>query len=333
MADTSIGTPEQLRDPNYTPALHKAVPLGIQHVLAMFVSNVTPAIIIAGAAGFGFGSNSPDFPELLYLIQMSMLFAGIATLFQTIGMGPVGAQPADCAGHQLRLHPDHDPACCRQGRRGASGPFWRRAGRRAVPCCFLATLHRENPFRAATAGDGPCGHDDRPRAGQGRHPVRRGRRPGDRQAGIRQPAELGRHGLGGDLGDTGSEVLHTRHAVGLGCADRHSCRLPRYALALGMVTVEGNRQSWDRAATFALPNPCKYGFEFSVRGHHRLLPDGLRLGGRNRGRCLGHHQGRRGPRGDGHGNPGRDLRRRRGQLRLQASLVVSQTPRSARMWA
>ena len=94
MADTSIGTPEQLRDPNYTPALHRAIPLGIQHVLAMFVSNVTPAIIIAGAAGFGFGSDAgaQGFPDMTYLIQMSMLFAGIATLFQTIGMGPVGAR-------------------------------------------------------------------------------------------------------------------------------------------------------------------------------------------------------------------------------------------------
>ena len=81
MTDHRIGTPEQLRDPNFTPALSRAIPLGIQHVLAMFVSNVTPAIIVAGAAGFGFGSNSPDFPELLYLIQMSMLFAGVATLF------------------------------------------------------------------------------------------------------------------------------------------------------------------------------------------------------------------------------------------------------------
>ncbi|MCI2400252.1 nucleobase:cation symporter-2 family protein [Aliiroseovarius subalbicans] len=92
MSNSSIGTPEQLRDPNYTPPLAKAIPLGIQHVLAMFVSNVTPAIIVAGAAGFGFGSNSPDFPELLYLIQMSMLFAGIATLLQTMGPGPVGAK-------------------------------------------------------------------------------------------------------------------------------------------------------------------------------------------------------------------------------------------------
>ena len=91
MTSSSIGTPEQLRDPNYTPPLSRAIPLGIQHVLAMFVSNVTPAIIIAGAAGFGFGSNSPDFPQLLYLIQMSMLFAGVATLLQTITLGPVGA--------------------------------------------------------------------------------------------------------------------------------------------------------------------------------------------------------------------------------------------------
>ncbi len=82
---------QDLSNPNYTPPLSKAIPLGIQHVLAMFVSNVTPAIIVAGAAGFGFGSNSPDFPELLYLIQMAMLFAGLATLLQTITIGPVGA--------------------------------------------------------------------------------------------------------------------------------------------------------------------------------------------------------------------------------------------------
>ncbi len=91
-AHSSLGTPEQLRDPDYTPPLTRAIPLGIQHVLAMFISNVTPAIIIAGAAGFGFGSDSPAFPNLIYMIQMSMLFAGVATLLQTIGLGPVGAR-------------------------------------------------------------------------------------------------------------------------------------------------------------------------------------------------------------------------------------------------
>ena len=85
-----IMTPEQARDSDYFPGYAIAIPLGIQHILAMFVSNLTPAIIVAGAAGFGYGS--PDPGELIYLIQMSMLFAGIATLLQTIGIGPVGAR-------------------------------------------------------------------------------------------------------------------------------------------------------------------------------------------------------------------------------------------------
>lgn len=83
-------TPEQMRDPNYFPGIVKGTPLGIQHVLAMFVSNVTPAIIVSGAAGFGFGSG--DISNMIYMIQMSMVFAGIATLIQTIGIGPMGAR-------------------------------------------------------------------------------------------------------------------------------------------------------------------------------------------------------------------------------------------------
>ncbi len=74
-------------DPNITPPMGQAAPLGLQHVLAMFASNVTPSIIVAGAAGLQFGGT-----EQVYLIQMAMLFAGIATLFQTVGFGPVGAR-------------------------------------------------------------------------------------------------------------------------------------------------------------------------------------------------------------------------------------------------
>ena len=123
MADSSIGTPEQLRDPNYTPALHRAIPLGIQHVLAMFVSNVTPAIIVAGAAGFGFGSNSPDFPELLYLIQMSMLFAGVATLLQTISVGPVGAKLPIVQGTSFAFIPIMIPLVAGKGVDGLAALF------------------------------------------------------------------------------------------------------------------------------------------------------------------------------------------------------------------
>ena len=119
----SIGTPEQLRDPNYFPPIHKAVPLGIQHVLAMFVSNVTPAIIVAGAAGFGFGSNSPDFPQMIYMIQMAMFFAGIATLIQTIGVGPVGAKLPIVQGTSFAFLPIMIPLVAGKGVDGMAALF------------------------------------------------------------------------------------------------------------------------------------------------------------------------------------------------------------------
>ncbi|WP_058249499.1 uracil-xanthine permease family protein [Tropicibacter naphthalenivorans] len=120
---SGLGPPEQLRDPNYTPPLAQAVPLGIQHVLAMFVANVTPAIIIAGAAGFGFGSDAgaQGFPDMTYMIQMSMLFAGIATLFQTIGMGPVGARLPIVQGTSFAFIPVMIPAVAGQGTAGMAG--------------------------------------------------------------------------------------------------------------------------------------------------------------------------------------------------------------------
>ncbi len=76
-----------LGDPDYELPMGPRITLGLQHVLAMFASNVTPSIILAGAVGFAFGS-----ADMIFLIQMAMLFAGVATLFQTIGFGPVSAR-------------------------------------------------------------------------------------------------------------------------------------------------------------------------------------------------------------------------------------------------
>ena len=87
MTNVKIGTSKQLKDPNHEIPLGPRTALGVQHVLAMFASNVTPSIIIAGAAGFAFGGE-----DMVYLVQMAMLFAGVATLFQTIGFGPIGAR-------------------------------------------------------------------------------------------------------------------------------------------------------------------------------------------------------------------------------------------------
>lgn len=111
-----MSTPEQLRDPNYTPPIHVAIPLGIQHVLAMFVSNFTPAIIIGLAAGYSFGS-----PDLVYMIQIAMLFSGIATLIQTIGFGPIGARLPVMQGTSFAFIPVMIPAVKTVGMAGLFG--------------------------------------------------------------------------------------------------------------------------------------------------------------------------------------------------------------------
>ena len=63
----------------------KAVPFGLQHVLAMFVSNLAPITIIAAAAGL---SQS----EIAILLQNAMFVAGIATLIQLFPVWKVGAK-------------------------------------------------------------------------------------------------------------------------------------------------------------------------------------------------------------------------------------------------
>ena len=71
-------------------SLTNAVPLGLQHVLAMFVGNLTPILIITGACGIGAGS---EFAELqVDLLQNAMLVAGIVTLVQLYAIGPVGGK-------------------------------------------------------------------------------------------------------------------------------------------------------------------------------------------------------------------------------------------------
>ena len=69
--------------------LKQAIPLGLQHVLAMFVGNLTPLLIITGACGIAGG----EFADLqLQLLQNAMLVAGIVTLVQLFAIGPVGGK-------------------------------------------------------------------------------------------------------------------------------------------------------------------------------------------------------------------------------------------------
>lgn len=63
----------------------QAVPFGLQHVLAMFVSNITPIIILANVVGVDSGLSAA-------LIQNCMIIAGIGTLVQLFPLWRVGAR-------------------------------------------------------------------------------------------------------------------------------------------------------------------------------------------------------------------------------------------------
>ena len=67
--------------------LKQAIPLGLQHVLAMFVGNLTPILIISGACGIASGSALQ-----IALLQNAMLLAGVITLVQLFAIGPCGGK-------------------------------------------------------------------------------------------------------------------------------------------------------------------------------------------------------------------------------------------------
>ena len=70
--------------------LSQAIPLGLQHVMAMFIGNLTPLIIVMGACGL---TADAGFAELrTALLQNAMIIAGIVTLVQMFSIGPVGGK-------------------------------------------------------------------------------------------------------------------------------------------------------------------------------------------------------------------------------------------------
>jgi len=67
------------------PPLAEAIPLGMQHLVAMFLGNITPPIVIAGALEALSGQTG-------FLVQMALLWAGVSTVIQAYPIGPIGAR-------------------------------------------------------------------------------------------------------------------------------------------------------------------------------------------------------------------------------------------------
>lgn len=61
-----------------------AIPFGLQHILAMFVANIAPVMIVAGACGL-------DSKNIAMLIQCAMIIAGVGTMVQLYPIWRVGS--------------------------------------------------------------------------------------------------------------------------------------------------------------------------------------------------------------------------------------------------
>ena len=72
--------------------LGKAIPFGLQHVLAMFVSNLAPVLIVCSAALVR-GSGEPlTGAEITQLLQCAMFAAGIGTCMQLYPIWKIGSR-------------------------------------------------------------------------------------------------------------------------------------------------------------------------------------------------------------------------------------------------
>ncbi|AGB37757.1 uracil-xanthine permease family protein [Natronococcus occultus] len=67
------------------PPWPKSLLLGLQHVAVMIVPATAVAYIVADGVGLGAG-------ETAYIVQMILLFSGLATVIQAYTIGPVGAK-------------------------------------------------------------------------------------------------------------------------------------------------------------------------------------------------------------------------------------------------
>ena len=62
----------------------KAIPFGLQHILAMFVANIAPILIVAGVIKMPVEQSGA-------LVQSAMLIAGIGTLIQLFPLWRIGS--------------------------------------------------------------------------------------------------------------------------------------------------------------------------------------------------------------------------------------------------
>ena len=131
----------------------KAIPFGLQHVLAMFVANVTPVMLIASVAVY----NGQAFTAIdtALLIQAAMLVAGIGTLVQLFPVWRIGSKLPVVLGLSFTFlsammtlaAKDYGYMIgavivggCIEGLLGLTAKYWRRFVSPIVSACVVTTI-------------------------------------------------------------------------------------------------------------------------------------------------------------------------------------------------
>ena len=131
----------------------KAIPFGLQHVLAMFVANVTPVMLIASVAVY----NGQAFTAIdtALLIQAAMLVAGIGTLIQLYPVWRIGSRLPVVMGLSFTFlsammtlaAKDYGLMIgavivggCIEGFLGLTAKYWRRFVSPIVSACVVTTI-------------------------------------------------------------------------------------------------------------------------------------------------------------------------------------------------
>lgn len=131
----------------------EAIPFGLQHVLAMFVANVTPVMLIASVAVY----NGQAFTAIdtALLIQAAMLVAGIGTLIQLFPVWRIGSKLPVVMGLSFTFlsammtlaAKDYGYMIgavivggCIEGLLGLTAKYWRRFVSPIVSACVVTTI-------------------------------------------------------------------------------------------------------------------------------------------------------------------------------------------------
>ncbi|BBI63889.1 uracil permease [Vreelandella sulfidaeris] len=231
------------QNPDAMPPLSKAIPLGLQHIMAMFAGNVTPPIIIAGVIG-------ANPAEQIFLIQVALFVAGVSTLVQTIGVGPIGARLPIVQGTSFGFLPVALPLAKAFGLPAVLGASFVAGLLQIVLGAFL----KKNSPLVLPGGDRHRGALDRYYANAGWTQLRRGRCGGSRFC-LSWQFIIGAFVL---------SVTIAIHQYGRGFIKASSILfglMAGYAVAIVLGKVDFT--SLSNAAWFALPKPLEYGMTFS----------------------------------------------------------------------